>query len=354
MKTVIVAVMLCLLFPLAGFAQNCGCVAAHPVLIGVNTQAPPYFDKAVAANLSWVRDAIRWSDVQPTQTQWAWAATDQKVREAKMQGLKLLVILHATPGWANGNKANNVPSPDRALWTTYVRNVVQRYNGSLDPLLKVDAYQIWNEPDIYDGGDGVGWNLNEGFRPHYADYVHDAALEIKTYGAGALVVAGAYSSREEWKARVINMAYQIQNNVYPEGPLSNFIDVLSFHANGVGDEYSDHATDRAKFRISEHAQYNPATACKPKWITEYGYSTSSVSEVSQRDRIRRMTEMFAGSHNSSNCTGWQRGTHKVELAFIYVQIDFGAAGRGIHRADGTPKNVVTHYLKFLPKPASDM
>jgi hypothetical protein len=354
MKAAILAVVFCMLFPLFSFAQSCGCVAAHPVVIGVNTQHPPYFDKAVAANLSWVRYAIRWSDVQPTQSQWQWTQSDHDIRTAKSLGLKVLVMLHATPTWANGGKANNVPASDRTLWATYVRNVVQRYNGSQDPLLRIDAYQIWNEPDIVDGGDGVGWNLHQNSTPHYADYVHDAALEIRTYGAGALVVAGAYSSREEWKSRVAMMAFQIQNNSYPEGPLSNFIDVLAFHANGVGDEYSDNATDRAKFRISEHANANPGTACKPKWITEYGYSTSSVTEVSQRDRIRRMTEMFAGSHNSSNCTGWQRGTHNVQLAFLYVQIDFGAAGRGIHRADGTQKNVVTHYLKFLPKPASDM
>lgn len=354
MKTFFIALAMSLFVSISAFGQSCGCVAAHPVIIGVNVQNPPYYDKAVAANLSWVRSAIRWSEVEPVQNSWSWSFNDDKVRSAKAQGLKLLMMLHGTPPWANGYRANNVPSPDRSLWTAYVRAVVQRYNGSLDPLLKVDAYEIWNEPDKFDGGDGVGWNQNEGVRPYYADYVHDAAMEIRAYAPGTLVVAGAYTGLDSSKYRVTTMASQIESTVYPEGPLSNFIDVVSIHANGGGDEFSDYPTDRAKFRLSEHASYNPGTACKPKWITEFGYSTSSVSESSQMDRIKRMVEMFAGSINSNNCTGWQRGTHNVEIVFIHKNIDYGTADRGIHRANGLPKTVVTSYLRLLPVPASDM
>jgi hypothetical protein len=355
MRIVVFAALICLLAPFSSFGQSCGCIAAHPVEIAVNVHNPPQlnYDKAVAANMQWVRSAIRWEEVEPVQGQWTWDFTDEKVRLAKQRGLKLLMILHGVPRWANGGRANNVPAWNRALWTEYVRQVAQRYNGSLGWDLKVDAYQIWNEPDVVDGGDGVGWNQNENFSPKYADYVHDAALQIRA-SSDSLVVAGAYSSREEYKYRMATMASQIESSVYPEGPLSNFIDVLSFHANGVNFEHSDNPTDRAKFRISEHANKNPSTACKPKWITEFGYATSSVSESSQLDRIRRMVEMFAGSINSSNCTGWQRGTHNVELAFIYINMDEGSPSRGIHRTDGSPKPVVTNYLRLLPYPASDM
>ena len=356
-KTAVVAVLLCLALPAPVSGQNCGCVARHPVEIGVNVHNPPEenYTLAAAANMRWVRSAIRWEEVEPSQGNWTWDFVDVKVREANERGLKLLMILHCPPPWSNGYRKNNVPSPNRALWAEYVRQVSARYNGTLDPMLKVHAYEIWNEPDIPDGGDGVGWNQHTATAPTYADYVYEAGVQIRANDPSAIIVAGSYSSIDSHRLRMSDIAFGIQHSVYPGGRLENYIDVLSFHANASGSEYSDNVTDRAKFRISEHASQNPATACKPKWITEFGsYWTSDVTEWSQMERLRRMTEMFAGTHYSSNCTGWTRGTHNVQLAFIYFNKDYDATPiDGIHRGDGSPKPAVTHWLRLLPYPAND-
>ncbi|MEO8382749.1 MAG: cellulase family glycosylhydrolase [Acidobacteriota bacterium] len=337
-------------------AQQCSCISVHPVTIGVNVQNPPIMSKARAANLGWVRVGVLWSEVETTQGNWDFAGDDADIRDATAAGLKVLVILFHTPGWAGGGANHNIPAANIALWEEYVRRVAQRYNGS-DPTMKVDAYEIWNEPDLVNSGDGIGWNYDISAYPRYVDYVHSAAVQIRTWAPGAKVVAGAYSaggsSGSSSTTRIRLFSDHLEHTNYADGNASDFVDVMSLHANGMGSEYSDNTTDRAKFRIDDMAMYNPRNACKPKWITEFGFASALVGESSQKDRIKRMVEMFAGTHYSSNCTGWTRGTHNVEIAFIYVQLDFGTLTRGIHRVDQSPKPVVTQYLQLLPYPAAD-
>jgi hypothetical protein len=337
---------------------SCGCNGVIPVNLGVNVQSPALMDKARAANLGWVRGGIAWRDVEPSQGFWVWTDDDNDVRDAKARGLKVLMILGSPPLWAGGGPNHNTPSLNLAWWEEYVRRVAQRYNGVADPLLKVDAYEIWNEPDLEDSGPGIGWKRRHDTAPFYVDYVHTAAVQIRTHAPGTKVVAGAFSAGDSedgyYTRRMKEVAAQFERTWYPDGHASSFVDVISLHANGKGSEYSDNTTDRAKFRIDDINGQNPTNACKPKWITEYGFQSGIVGEVSQRDRIRRMTEMFAGTHYGSNCGGFTRGTHRVENAFIYVQVDFPNAGTwGIHRVDQSPKPVVTQYLQYLPFPASD-
>lgn len=340
-------------------AQQCGCNGVLPVNLGVNVQSPPLMDKARAANLGWVRGGVAWRDVEPSQGTWYWADDDADIRAATAEGLRVLIILGAPPLWAGGGPNANTPSTNIALWEEYVRRVAQRYNGITDPSMKVDAYEIWNEPDLEDSGPGVGWNRRHDTPPFYVDYVHAAAVQIRAYAPGTKVVAGAFSAGDNnsdgyYNRRLKEIASQFENTYYPDGNASDFIDVISLHANGKGSEYSDNTTDRAKFRIDDINSRNPRNACKPKWITEFGFQSGIVGEVSQKDRIKRMVEMFAGTHFGANCTGFTRGTHRIENAFIYVQVDFPNAGTwGIHRVDQTPKPTVTQYLWTLPFPASD-
>ena len=359
MKRLLIVLLITLMVAASDvYAQQCGCNGVLPVNIGVNVQSPPYMDKARAANLGWVRGGVAWREVEPTQGNWVWTHDDTDIRAANAQGLKVLMILGSPPLWAGGGPNHNKPSTNVAWWEEYVRRVAQRYNGIADPSMKVDAYEIWNEPDLEDSGPGVGWNYPQDTYPRYVDYVHAASVQIRAYAPGTKVVAGAYSAGGSATGnstfRIKRFAESFQKTYYNGINASDFIDVISLHANGRGDEYSDNVTDRAKFRIDDHNRFNPRNACKPKWITEFGYESGPVGEFSQRDRIRRMVEMFAGTHYGSNCTGFTRGTHRIENAFIYVQAEFMGGGTwGIHRLDGSPKPVVTTYLRLLPYPASD-
>lgn len=295
-------------FAIPSSAQSCPCKGVTFVDLGVNTQEPPFFELARQTNVGWVRMGIQWSAVEATQGSWNFAHYDNAIATARGQGLKLLVILFHTPPWidpAGGNPRGTKIAAD-PLWREFVRRVAQRYAG------QIDAYEIWNEPDTdrFHETNGIGWEQNFQTPPTYPTYLRVASEEIKAASASTLVVGPAYRSAETVRTR--ELATQMEQWTYGDGKkTSDFIDVVSIHANGIGSEFSGNTTDRLKSKIDTINNRNPRNACKPKWVTEYGWASAVVGEGGQRDKIRLMTKTFSGSQSNS-CTSFQAGTHLIQ------------------------------------------
>lgn len=111
---------------------------------------------------SWAHDRVFvWSNLEPMQGQFAWAAADRYVEKAKAEGFQILGLLGYPPAWAStfspeerdrlkippGRTYSN--SPDRYQpknledWKTYVRAVVSRYHKD------VKFWEIYNEVDFH-------------------------------------------------------------------------------------------------------------------------------------------------------------------------------------------------------------
>lgn len=157
----------------------------------------PYLDLMYDAGARHDRWDFRWTAIQPdNQSQWNWSGEERIVRAENTKGVNVLGILLWTPQWAstyNGlagwiprllslgtqdarmqvhaqgplapdgfSVGDNYPPKnlnqpvfvDGAInpsnyWGYYVYNVAKHFDGATagDPLLKVNAWEVWNEPE---------------------------------------------------------------------------------------------------------------------------------------------------------------------------------------------------------------
>jgi hypothetical protein len=94
---------------------------------------------------------VRWYDLEPRKDEFNFARLDKYVALAEQKHVKVLLPLFGTPSWASarpaeierGNPPGSAAEPaDMADWRNFIRAVATRYKG------QVEAYEIWNEPNL--------------------------------------------------------------------------------------------------------------------------------------------------------------------------------------------------------------
>jgi hypothetical protein len=258
--------------------------------------------------------------------------------------------LSYVPAWLGGGPNRNIPPLSLTEWREFVRRVAQRYNGV------VDAYDIWNEPNLQNPGMGIGWNRSLSQSPTYADFLHAAAQEIRTHAPGTLVVGPTHSSR--MNSRTVELFSQLENTNYVDGNASDFIDVISTHSNIFDTTGPLTAADQISkcgcppvgtCGVLDYMEiYNPRNVGKRVWVTEFGWLASQVGDNTQREYICKLVRMMTGAYRASEvCVD----DHFIERAFVYKLRDFPGQSEGLYDSSGNPRPVVTDYLWALGFPA---
>lgn len=121
-------------------------------------------DMMAETGIRWVRLNWTWKDMQPQEGSFDYSQYDMIVTVATERGVEALPILFAVPAWAStappeliAERGNLSPVDryrprDMNTWLTYVRNVVERYDGDGvedapgSPRLRY--WEVWNEPNI--------------------------------------------------------------------------------------------------------------------------------------------------------------------------------------------------------------
>ena len=269
----------------------------------------PYLDLAYAAGARHDRWDFSWTAIQPqNQDQWNWSGHERIVRAETAKDMGVLGILLWTPQWAathqgltgwaeylatlasagsrffahaNNPVAPNTPtlfssSPPQNLyqpvfvngqinrgnyWGYYVYNLAKHFDGS-DPTLRVDAWEMWNEPD---------WSFFWSGSPE--DYCQLLKVGYKAIkgedGAvggnpNATVLFGAVlywlENSQEFLDRVLDCLAADpaaeQNN--------HFFDVMSVHFYSRSDNTYDEV-NKVKSKMAARGMVN-----QPIWLTETG------------------------------------------------------------------------------------
>ena len=96
---------------------------------------------AALAGVNWVRDRMRWGEMEPSRGQFAERTTyDTSSDAAAAQGLRVLQVFHDTPRWASiprTRKAEDLRDVYR-----FCRAMAERFGD------RVQAWEPWNEPNI--------------------------------------------------------------------------------------------------------------------------------------------------------------------------------------------------------------
>lgn len=133
--------------------------------------------------LRWVRMDLDWSDIEKVKGVYQWDKYDTVVAEANARNMKVLALPTYTPTWAqkhpeHGNKS--VPETP-AQYGTFVAAAAQHYTGNV---LDVDAWEIWNEP-----------NVSQFFAPKpdpvvYANMLRQASVAVRAVDPADIIVTG--------------------------------------------------------------------------------------------------------------------------------------------------------------------
>ncbi len=155
----------------------------------------------------WIKQEFPWREMEPkTKGGWEWTNADRMVAQIEAHNLKVIARLGTQPAWASDVKLPEV-SPPRNLqdFYDYVFAVAQRYKG------QIEAYQIWNEPNL-----AREWG---GKPPNPAEYVallKVGYLAVKAADPDAVVISAGLAPTTRHDGQAMPDTYFIQG-IYDAG-----------------------------------------------------------------------------------------------------------------------------------------
>lgn len=258
---------------------------------------------ATLAGVNWIRDRLRWRDIQPTQDQLVRDTTYDHAADIEHRyGLNVLQVFHDTPVWAAAARrgTGHFPTDLRHVYR-FARAMSERFHGD------VQAWEPWNEANVATFG---GHTIDE-----ICSYQKAAYLGFKAGDPNVTVC---------WNATT-----GVPTERQTDGVLRNrawsYFDTYNIHTYDWADEYQ---------RLWKPAR---RAACgKPLWITESDRGiacepASPTHELSERNQ-RLKAEYVTQSYVQSLCAGSSRHFH-----FILGQYGEGAIQFGLLRHDLTPR-----------------
>ncbi len=324
--------------------------------------------------LSWVKQQLRWDDVQPEPGTFDWSLYDPVVAAADEMGLKLLLSVVKGPKWTNDYASNdpdpNVSAPpaDLALYADFLGRLVDRYEG------RVHAIEVWNEQNLareWDNAEGVN-------AERYAEMLRIAYQAIKSRDPNIIVISGALSptgvnaTDPNDPNRITVMDDYVYFQQMIDAGFLDYVDCVGAHHNGINmppdvawDEgYNDPtASYRGPFDNPHHSwsfkstiwgYYNIAQQAgyeKPICLTEFGWaSAEGWSEVAPGFEFALDNTLEEQAQWDVEGFQLMRQWGIVHLAMLW-NLDYWQKGGGGMVDPNSPYSIVNN--KGAPRPAYD-
>ena len=245
--------------------------------------------RASADGASIIHTTANWAALAPTRPAdasdgddpaYKLADLDELVQRASSFGLRVMINVTGTPGWANGNKKPNVMPTKVGDLQAFARMLATRYNG-LHGKGYVGLWSVWNEPNLQQflSPQYVGTKIVSA--TNYAKLYKAAYAGIKAGNKGAQVAIGETSAQGRDKPSTGS-----SQTVSP----GNFAKLLSKVKGLKFDAWAHHPYPTAPgAKPTEKVRYpNVTLSTMPKfekdlhtwfkrtvpiWITEYGHET---------------------------------------------------------------------------------
>jgi len=167
-------------------------------LLGVNAELTQYateelthqYELMQQAHITWVRQLVRWDEIETQEGQFNWEAWDTIVATIQdYPDLDLVVVLVNSPAWArNANESDSPTAPpdDPSTFARFASLFAARYGQT------IDYYQIWDEPNLT-----AAWGNLPPRAVDYAALLQAAYTAIHAADSGAMVIAAALAPTTE-------------------------------------------------------------------------------------------------------------------------------------------------------------
>jgi len=154
-------------------------------------------DGVAHAGFTWVKQQVRWDEVEGVRGARAWKCIDEVVRLAHARGLKVLLSVTTAPAWAKTGTGGLAGPPDAGPLADFAADLVRRYKG------QVHAIEVFNEPNLaMEWGDRLSPN-------YYARMLMDVSEAIKRIDPQVMVIsAGLAPTRwNDWGEAIDDLQY---------------------------------------------------------------------------------------------------------------------------------------------------
>ncbi len=199
-----------------------------------------------ALGFGWIKQQVEWFRFNPAPGQYDWGGLDRIVDNASARGIRVMFSVCKAPAWARpGDDDKSVAGPpaDPNTYAEFMKAMADRYKG------RVQAYEIWNEQNLWYEWGGRGGRLNAG---NYVRLLSAAYHAIKSVDPGAIVISGALTPTgvNDGDIAIDDQTYLRQ--MYDAG-LRGVCDAIGAHPSGYNNPpdadwrtWSDPTTGRAK------------------------------------------------------------------------------------------------------------
>ncbi|GAB4520974.1 MAG: hypothetical protein OHK0046_31770 [Anaerolineae bacterium] len=268
-------------------------------------------DGPAALHLEWIRlmgfthvkQTFAWEDIQPAPDEWRWENGDRLMGEVESKGLEIIVRLGVVPDWAhpslppheNNTLYVDAPPDDLSLWAAYCGAVATRYAG------RVQAYQIWNEPNLT-----REWGGQEPNPAAFVEMLRLCSEAIRAADPDAVLISPGLSPTGDHNARAYRDDIYLQM-MYDAG-FEQHVDVVGVHAPGYApppygpdDAERDGQGRWATFRRVEDLRkimIRNGDAERQMAILETGYTTDTLNPdymwfaVSEEEQAQYLAEAY--------------------------------------------------------------
>jgi uncharacterized protein YraI len=198
------------------------------------------------AGFNWVKQSFAWETIEGVGSGvYDWTVSDRVVTHVNEKGLKLLARLSSDPDKA-GFWAGPPPGNGDAF-AAYAGAVAKRYNCTPEAVGCIQAFQIWNEPNL-----AREWGGNRPNPAEYAQFLGKAYRAIKAVHPSAIVISagmaptGDDSDLAMPDDKFYDLMYQAMG-----GNSDGYFDMLGVHGAGYAAppelDPADAAADKAKY-----------------------------------------------------------------------------------------------------------
>ncbi len=242
--------------------------------LGVNAELLQYdkselrqqLDWMRQAHVVWVRQYIRWNDLEPQLGEYNWAQWDPVVEIlSDYPDLQLVAVLMNSPDWAHTDGTVTAPPDDPEALAFFAGAFAERY-GTV-----VNYYQIWDEPNLTEA-----WGETEPRVAHYVAMLQSAHQAIHSADSTATVLAAALAPTVEQGPYNINELDYLRD-LYAFGAKA-FMDAVAAKPFGFNDSPEDRTIELSHLNFSRivalrEVMLEWGDGDKALWASQWGWNS---------------------------------------------------------------------------------
>jgi hypothetical protein len=208
----------------------------------------------------WLHRDFSWSTIQPTEGTWNFSSFDSYVARGNAEGKKVMGMLLYDVKWVHDKfdfpNKRSVREEELPYYVNYAVETVKRYNGKHDHG-KVDAWLIWNEPDLK--------KFWEGTKEEFFALTKETAEAIRELdareGTTTTLAGGIFAATVLTDDKWIT-------GLFDSGAMDH-VDLVSVHPYTITAEGAVNMYNKFKQKVT------PYGFADKIWINEMGYPTYS-------------------------------------------------------------------------------